>query len=282
MLLELAIGDAYGAGFEYNTSEVIAQYNNLSQYIQHPKHIGTKPGMYTDDTQMSLAIAEMILSKEEWTAQNITQKFVDCFKRDPREGYAHRFQEFLKEVKDGDEFLRKIKPDSDKSGAAMRASPIGIYSNIDDIIEKSTIQAKITHNTTDGINAAIAASLMSHYCLYDLGSVAEIGSFIEKYVPGRWSDKWNGKVGAQGWMSVKAAITAVTRNRKMSDLLKDCINFSGDVDTVATIALGAASCSDQYEQDLPDNLFNDLESEDYGRMYLNELDLCLIQLKGRI
>ena len=65
MLLELAIGDAYGAGFEYVDREMIRQHNNLSCYVKHPRH-NIQPGSYTDDTQMSLAIAETIVSGEPW------------------------------------------------------------------------------------------------------------------------------------------------------------------------------------------------------------------------
>ncbi|QBD80454.1 ADP-ribosylglycohydrolase family protein [Ktedonosporobacter rubrisoli] len=51
MLLELAIGDAYGAGFEYVDPEMIRRQNNLSHYVKHPRH-AIRPGCYTDDTQM--------------------------------------------------------------------------------------------------------------------------------------------------------------------------------------------------------------------------------------
>lgn len=70
MLLELAIGGAYGAGFEY-ADEMARTHNDLSNYVQHPRHRGTKPGMYTDDTQMSLAIAELIVDGADWTPLNI-------------------------------------------------------------------------------------------------------------------------------------------------------------------------------------------------------------------
>ncbi len=61
MLLELAVGDAYGAGFEYADADTVAAKNDLSHYVRHPRH-RISPGRYTDDTQMSLAIAEAILS----------------------------------------------------------------------------------------------------------------------------------------------------------------------------------------------------------------------------
>src|ERR1700730_3053041 len=48
LLLELAIGDAYGAGFEYVDTEMIRQQNTLSGYVNHPRH-SIQPGCYTDD-----------------------------------------------------------------------------------------------------------------------------------------------------------------------------------------------------------------------------------------
>ena len=94
---------------------------------------------------------------------------------------------------------------------------------------------------------------MTHYMLYRLGLKKDLGVFLEGQVPGQWSAAWLGKVGPKGWMSVQAAVTAVMRNERLSELLKDCIAFSGDVDTVATIARLASGLVQlpEYEQDLP-------------------------------
>jgi len=277
MLLELAIGDAYGAGFEYVNRQLIQQFNDLSRYMQHPRH-STHPGQYTDDTQMTLAIVEAMLSDEEWIPPNLARRFVEVFKRDPREGYASSFHAFLKHVHDGEQFLKEIIPTSDKSGAAMRAIPIGIFSTVDEVIQKATVQAKTTHDTLDGINAGVASALMSHYFIYRLGSKNALGKFIEAHVEGGWADDWQGKVGSKGWMSVKAAITAIHHNDRLSTILKACIEFAGDVDTVATIALGAASCSEEILQDLPQHLIDTLENGRYGRDYLVDLDKQMLSL----
>lgn len=279
MLLELAIGDAYGAGFEYADGEMVRRQNTLSGYVQHPRH-HNQPGCYTDDTEMSLAIAETIVAGKPWTSAVLADKFVEVFKRDPREGYATGFYHFLEEVRDGEQFLRKIRPDSEKSGAAMRAAPIGIYPTIPLVIERCTIQAALTHNTPNGINAAVAASLMAHYCLYRLGPKSDLGSFLKVHVPGDWATPWAGKVGSQGWMSVQAAVTALMRCDTMRDLLKTCIQFSGDVDTVAAIALAAGSCSPEIAQDLPPHLSDGLENGPYGREYIRRLDRQLLALKA--
>jgi ADP-ribosylglycohydrolase len=171
MLVEIAIGDAYGAGFEYASDQLVRKRNDLSAYIQHPRH-PIKPGCYTDDTQMSVAIAEAVVSGERWTPALLARHFVAAFKRDPREGYAGGFYQFLQEVRDEREFLDRIRPTSEKSGAAMRACPIGVYPSTGTVIERARVQAALTHDTPAGTNAAVAAALMAHYFLYRLGPKA--------------------------------------------------------------------------------------------------------------
>src|SRR6476620_4565478 len=264
MLIELAIGDAYGAGFEFVDQQTIELYNNLNGYIKHPRH-DIEPGCYTDDTQMSLAVAEAIVSREPWTPELLATKFVAAFHRDRRLGYAGKFYNFLLQVQDSKEFLENIHYASDTSGSAMRSGPIGIFPTIEKVIENATIQAAITHNTPDGINAAIAAALMSHYFIYQLGL---------------WSIPWQGEVSTKGLVCVRAAITAVMLHDSMSKLLQACIAFSGDVDTVATIALAAGSCSSEIAQDLPENLVQGLENKSYGRDYIRELDRQLMNCRS--
>ena len=279
MLLELAVGDAYGAGFEYAEPEFVEAYNDLSRYVQHPRH-QLKPGSYTDDTQMSLAIAETLVAQEPWTPEVLAHRFVTTFKRDQREGYSSKSYQFLLRVEDGSQFLAEITWTSDKSGAAMRAAPIGILPTVEDVIEATTIQAAITHNTPDGINAAVAAALMSHYFIYQLGAKNELGKFLEAQVPGPWSQPWQGKVKSKGWMSVQAAITAIECNNSLTELLKYCIAYTGDVDTVAAIALAAASCSKEITQDLPQHLIQGLENSTYGKDYIINLDKQLMSLSN--
>src|SRR5437870_11361150 len=114
MLVELAVGDAYGAGFEYAPAELILRHNVAAYYIKHPRH-NIRPGCYTDDTQMTLAVVELLLSGDRWTKENLAERFVEVFWRDPREGYASRFYQFLQGVKSGAEFLARIEPTSYKS-----------------------------------------------------------------------------------------------------------------------------------------------------------------------
>ncbi len=274
LLSNTAFGDSYGAGFEYGSADHVTANNKLNRYVRNHKH-NLEPGHYTDDTQMALAIAEVMVSGSAFSRETLAHMFVKAFKRDQREGYARGFHGFLTEVADGGEFLERMKPASDKSGAAMRAVPLGIYSDIEKVKELSRLQAALTHNTTDGINAAVAASLMGHYFIYGVGPRAELGKWLEKHVKGencQWATPWSGKVGEKGWMSVRAAVTAVVANNSLKQILQDCIGFTGDVDTVAAVALGAAWASSEVTADLPAFLSADLENGTYGRDYLVAMD----------
>src|SRR5262245_52388788 len=74
VLVELAVGDAYGAGFEYVDQATVRAHNDLSRYLGHPRH-RIPAGSYTDDTQMSLAIAETIVADLAWTPDVLAAKF---------------------------------------------------------------------------------------------------------------------------------------------------------------------------------------------------------------
>lgn len=280
MLVEMAVGDAYGACFEYADAEFVAANNSVRGYLRHPRHLDLRPGHYTDDTQMSLAITEVLVSGEPWTAPNLAAAFVRVFRRDERPGYARGFQELLRGIHSGAELLARIQPDSDKSGAAMRAGPLGVLPTLDTVLHYADVQARITHNTPDGVEAAQAAALAVHYCYHRLGPRREIGGWIERQLRaaggrGNWSQPWEGTVGAKGWMSVRAALTALTSCDSLSDLVRTCVAYTGDVDTVATIACAAASCSADMTHDLPLVLLDNLENGPYGRDYLRDLDTRL-------
>ncbi|WIG97353.1 ADP-ribosylglycohydrolase family protein [Myxococcus sp. SDU36] len=277
MLLELAVGDAYGAGFEYVSAERVLRDNDLSRYVEHPRPL-LAPGSYTDDTQMSLAVAEAMLSGEPWTPQLLARCFVATFRRDPRKGYSRRFQALLEQIETGEEFLERINPNSDRSGAAMRAPPLGLLSSSGQVIERCTIQAELTHRTVDGVNSAVAAALMTHFLAHDIGPKKELGAFLESQVPGQWAKPWVGEVGQKGWMSVRAAVTAVLAHDTLADILRACVAYGGDVDTVAAIALAAAACSGYVEQNIPAHLVEALENGVFGRDYIVALDARLMAL----
>lgn len=274
MLVEMALFDAYGAGFEYVDPKIITAHNHLRAYLRHPKW-KTTPGRYTDDTQMCLALAELLLRKppETWTHYDVARAFVGVFKRDPRPGYSGKFYELLKQMSTGWDFLKVVRPFSDKSGGAMRAPVIGLLPDIQQVATVARFQASLTHCTRLGMDAAVASALMTHYFYYRLGPKKDLPWFLDsKGLCFGFAGVWEGYVGSPGNEHVLAALAAIMGNDSLEGVLKACVDFTGDVDTIAAIAGPAASFCDEIDQTLPAVLLDNLEDGKFGRDYLDDLD----------
>lgn len=278
MIVEGAIGDAYGAGFEFAEREKIVLKNTISKYETHPLFEEIQ-GRYTDDTQMSIAIVELLIGQEEWTPLNVANKFVEVFKRDPRRGYAKRFYQFLTEIKDGKELLEKIHPKSERNGAVMRSYPIGILKNEKEILEKTKIQASVTHQSEKAIYSAQAIALTSHYFLYKKGDRSELLEYLSEIQNIKWKGMWKGRVGVNAVETVEAVLSILLSEVSLKETLKKSVEFGGDVDTVASLTLAIGRSMNEIENDLPKWLYDELENGEYGLNYILELNEKLIKLK---
>jgi ADP-ribosyl-[dinitrogen reductase] hydrolase len=274
MLVEIAIADAYGACFEYS-APTAGRPNNADGYYRHPTHSGIIPGNYTDDTQMSLAIAECLLGGA-MDPDYIAAVFVTIYQSDRHEGYARQFQKFLDTVKDGSDFMARIKPDSEKSGGAMRAGPVGLLSSIEKVMDVAASQASITHNTSVGRGAAQAAALMVYHQVQNIGLVQDLPDFLTRHVPGiDWLSPHEGEAGPNGDDIVRAALKVLLSTRSLTGILTGAVDIGGDTDTVAAIAMAPASVSSEFSRDLPESLISGLENGTYGRDYLASTDQFL-------
>lgn len=273
MLVEAGIGDAYGFSREFAPADFVHANNDGATYARHPKRPHIKIGVYSDDTQMMIGLAEAMLSGKPLTSINLWTHFLHAFKRDPRPGYAGRFYDILKKVNNVDELIRKIVPNSDKSGGAMRAPPCGFLPTVNEAIDLALQQASLTHATRDGMGAAAGAAALVWACRNNCDQ-SYLPQYLEDMLPGfHWTVPWEGPVGHPGLDSVKAALRAVESHNSLTEVLKASVAFTGDVDTVATIALAAASVHPQVVNDLPQTLYTGLEPQGkFGLDYLMDLD----------
>lgn len=273
MLLEIAFGDAYGAGFEFCSREKIERHNNLASYVSH--ECGMAPGRYTDDTQMSMAVAEVLLASTDWTSDAFADAFVRCYKRDPRMGYAKGLQSLLDDCGSGIELRKKIHPNSARNGAAMRSVPLGLIPDKHLLLATAREQAVVTHDTPGGILSSQVVALMAHHLVHGRAPLEDLPRMIRTDTGFELRTDWAGNVECDAIQTVHAMSTALLRNRRMSDLLRDCVNFGGDVDSVAAIAMGLASLTEEYTPDVPSQLRLGLESGKYGSNFLAQLDTTL-------
>lgn len=277
MIAEGAIGDAYGAGFEFADAEKIRTKNTISNYETHPLFEEIQ-GRYTDDTQMAIAIAELLIHEKEWTPLKIANKFVESFKRDPRRGYAKRFYQFLLDVNDGAEFLEKIIPTSIRNGSAMRAYPIGILKDEKEIIEKCNLQSNVTHQTEEARISAQAIALTSHFFMYKKGKKTDLLEYLQDIQNYTWQADWQKAVPVNAIETVKAVLTILLNENTLKDILKKSVDLGGDVDTVASLTLAIGKMNSEIEDNLPIWLYEKIENGTYGIDYIKKLDEKLLML----
>lgn len=278
MLLEIAIGDAYGMGFEFAKPEALAaRVNDGRTYAPHPFH-DIKPGCYTDDTQMSLAVAEVTLTQgAEATEEDFAAAFVQAYRRDPRLGYSSGFQSLLSEVRTGAELLARLQPQSIGAGSAMRACPIGYLEDPADVLRIAELQARITHDTAEGVDAAQGVAMMIHLALKRgpevRGDLRQELRGLSPLLDQMLSAPWRARVPNEGIPALNAALTVIEEAQDMTDAAIRSVSIGGDVDTVGAIALGALSLLlPEADRALPAELIDGLEDGSFGRGYLAALD----------
>lgn len=275
MIKEIAIADAYGAGFEFSSRLKIASGNTADRYFEH--ELSGMSAKYTDDTQMSIAIAELILAEPVWTDRIIASKFVDCFKRDPRRGYSKGLYGLLSAANDGEELLQMLVNISDRNGAAMRSVPLGVIKDRNELICKAKMQASITHNTDIAIASSCSVALAAHFGIHEKGHIEELKRFLEKEGFSGWNYSWFEEVSVRAFDTVSAALSCLMVCDSLKDLLIKCVSLGGDTDSVSAIAVGIASCFDEYDKELPIALINSLDEPVFGIEFFDELDEKLFE-----
>src|SRR5688572_4557338 len=70
LLLRIAQGDACGMATEFVDDRRVREVAmRLDAYCQHPTFLDVRAGHYTDDTQMSIAVAEVLLAEDPPTKE---------------------------------------------------------------------------------------------------------------------------------------------------------------------------------------------------------------------
>jgi ADP-ribosyl-[dinitrogen reductase] hydrolase len=294
MLLRIAQGDAYGMATEYikfpRDQQVHDAALKFERYVKHPTH-NLNAGQYTDDTQMSIAVSEVLLKlppnyenprlretpgAEAELQGTFIESFIRCFKRDERDGYSRGFQAFLEGVEDGADFVTRIENDSDKNGAAMRSVPIGVLPDPSTVVDVAAIQAKTTHNTVGGIQASILVAMMSHFALYRSESFKVFPEWLDQYTSAVLLTHDGPVVGpGVGIKTAHAVFTLLSTEKTLLGIARKVIEWGGDTDSVLSIAWGIASA--RMSEELPAFFEGGLEDGTYGRNFLRDLGTKLMQ-----
>lgn len=280
-LLAFMVGDAYGAGFEMQDEAFVRANNDGLTYRVHGLDTNHRPGMTTDDTQMTLAVQRtlekpgMVDSSRTghapvWMPKDFAQTFLDFYRFAPAPGYGSRMREIFsdEDIDSGETIVDQCRwGTKDTCGAAMRAIPCGMKGrSVAETIYLATTQARATHHNPDSIDAAIVVAL-TVYASREL-FVPGIGpgwmDWAPKFVGWRNPFQWDPKDWPRGTSSgkhvVQAALGLLCRYGQrgtLHELLVHSVALGGDVDTLAALVLGIGVLA-KIPNDLPDELLKGL------------------------
>lgn len=198
----------------------------------------------TDDTVLTIAIADCILNGKEYA---VTLK--EYGRRYPYAGYGGMFLKWL-----GSDNLTPYN--SFGNGSAMRVSPVGFaFPSLDMVLREAEESAAVTHNHPEGIKGAqaIAASIF-------LSRSGESKERIRSYIEERFGYNLQQTIDeirptyqfdetCQG--SVPQAIIAFLESDSYEDAITKAVSLGGDSDTLACMTGGIAQA---YYKKIPDNI----------------------------
>ena len=222
------LGDIIGSPYEFDQGDKTRDF---------PLFSGTSA--FTDDTVMTLAVAEALLSvtpemADDTIRQCITQKIRKYGHLYPHSGYGVRFHIWL----------NSPSPEpygSFGNGSAMRVSAAGwLYEDLGTVRRMARLSAEVTHNHPEGIKGAEATA--AAIFLARTGSTkSEIKTYIEEnfhYDLSRTCDEirphYYHVESCQE--TVPEAITAFLEGQSFEDVIRTAVSLGGDCDTLTCIA----------------------------------------------
>lgn len=246
-MLGAIVGDIIGSVYEFNNTK---RYNF---------NLFTPCSNYTDDSIMSIAVAQWLLEDEIHTLQNLEDIMVSIAKEYPCPigGYGGGFNVWLFDHKHLHSYEEKYGdlPYQSKTGrhpygswgngSAMRASACGwFFDTLEETERIAALSAIITHNHPEGIKGA-QATAAAIWLARKGKSKVEIKDYItlrydydlnRTYEYLNLTYKWESS--CQG--TVPEAIIAFLESDNFEDAMRKAVSMGGDSDTLACITGGIA------------------------------------------
>lgn len=280
LLINIAVGDAFGFMFEGKSHEYCR--DNMHKSYGEDRKI-----VYSDDTQMSLAIAEHMINQKDFpdriSHNHYALHFLEAYQRDPRAGYSRRVKSLV-ESETAQYFVDRAMemPARNSNGCVMRIVPLGLYPTVEQVKKATIINVTLTHASLECIQASLAVSLTAHYLYHDYTKEKDYDDFMLEHLGNFSHHEYNGsEIPCDAMTTALFCIQKIREHTNFRDLLFSCIETGGDVDSTAAVCMGLASLDRRYMNNLSPSLYENLENGPYGSDYLIEKDRKLFELFPR-
>lgn len=183
VLLGTAVGDALGVPFETKlvNFEPLLAWDGKT-FLGSQYH-GLLPGQYSDDTQMSLMVAESLIENHGFNPDDLSARYVDWMTSGRWRGHGRTTKMALESLLSGTHWSESGVPGSLGNGTAMRAAPFGVYfrNDIKSLVSIVKIDSAITHASDDAEAGALAIALTAAFAVND--DLDDLLNRLVEYLP---------------------------------------------------------------------------------------------------
>ncbi len=222
------LGDIIGSRFEFDRGPWTKNFELFGKGCN-----------FTDDTVMTLAVAEALLNAgRDGSLSKIRDLCItgmqEWGRSYPRAGYGGRFIEWI--------FMKHPKPyGSWGNGSAMRVSAAGwLYDTIERTREVARVTAEVTHNHPEGVKGAECTAAVI-FLARTGWTKEEIAEYVIREFGYDFSESLEGMREKHDHVescmdSLPKALRSFMDGTSFEDVVRNAVSLGGDTDTIAAIA----------------------------------------------
>ena len=288
-LFGVAIGDALGAPLEFMSAETIKQKRGTVTDMIGGGWLNVEPGEITDDTQMTIAVAEGIVEKPTDPYQAIGRHFIEWYDSRPKDignccraVIADTKQSNAKTLQDwlacSDRYDVQSGGQSAGNGALMRAIyPILYYGNDKSGFEISDNIGRMTHwHEHSRMSIRVYHEIIADIITGKLNDTASLTN-LSHYMKGITKAVNFNNLQPNGYapFALMYSVQALQSNKGFESALIEIVNNGGDADTIGAIAGGLLGAWHGFDS-IPKRWIDTLDKDIVKR--LNELAEIAMQV----
>jgi ADP-ribosyl-[dinitrogen reductase] hydrolase len=202
LFLGCAIGDALGMAVEtYSAQKIAEKFGRITTYLSpkfHKWFDNEEPGTWTDDTQLTLAVAEGIIQSKSLDPNAIASWHIEAFKNGVK-GWGGTTRQAIKNLMEGIPWNQSgigtdIPGKGLGNGVAMKIAPAGAYMAATNPLCQEPLWSEhvkalyqiaiMTHKSSMGVASGLCHAFATFKCLLSTPENFDLESFIKTVVGG--------------------------------------------------------------------------------------------------
>jgi ADP-ribosylglycohydrolase len=263
-IVGLAIGDALGFPVEFIGADEIRRRFGPQGVTDFAPPRSHPPGTYTDDTQMSLAVAEALIRVGQEPPDTVAAAIAEELVRwaaspDNDRAPGSTTMSACRRLAAGRSWRESGVSESKGCGSTIRTAPIGLYYHADPerLVEVAANSSRITHGHPCAVAGAVANALAVALALQQVAPEAFVPTIVE--MTGDLSSELAAKIAqvpealpmapdgafdvlGDAWVAEEAVACALycflRHPRDFGAAVLTAVNASGDSDSIGSLAGG--------------------------------------------